>query len=158
MPPVLQCHHSDIAEHVYSSSGQLQGTTHSSTTAYSVLITPDPYLKMFTRTLRRSLVTPRTCFTSLRQPLCFSTSTRQLAAKDSMDKDTVKPEPNEYSKSGSDDSAALEDTAFDPSQTSPEQQRDSAGGGSSSGVSLSLPYDTCSMLLGVRVSPHSDRS
>ena len=89
---------------------------------------------MLTRTLRRSLVTPRTRFTSPRQPLCFSTSTRQLAAKDSMDKDSVKPEPNEYSKSGSDDGAALEDTAFDPSQTSPEQQRDSAGSGTSGGV------------------------
>lgn len=46
-----------------------------------------------------------------------------------MDKDSLKPEASEYSKSGSDDqaSAKAEDTAFDPSNTSPEGQHDAAG-------------------------------
>ena len=105
---------------------------------------------MFIHTLRRSLITtPRSPIPikHLIAPRQLSTSTRYLAAKDSMDKDTVKPEPNEYSKSGSDDGAALEDAAFDPSQTSPEQQRDSAGGGTSSGVSFLFLSCTCSALL-----------
>ncbi|KAF2092187.1 hypothetical protein K490DRAFT_31379 [Saccharata proteae CBS 121410] len=50
------------------------------------------------------------------------------ARKDAQGKDDLKPEPNEYSKSGSDDAAAkLEDTAFDPSTTDPEQQTKKAG-------------------------------
>ncbi|KAI5244073.1 hypothetical protein E4T43_03890 [Aureobasidium subglaciale] len=50
------------------------------------------------------------------------------AAKDTQDKDSLKPEPNEYSKSGSDDQAArVEDTAFNPNKTTPEEQHDSAG-------------------------------
>ncbi|KAI4749011.1 hypothetical protein E4T44_13027 [Aureobasidium sp. EXF-8845] len=59
--------------------------------------------------------------------------TYQLQArKDTQDKDSLKPEPNEYSKSGSDDNAArVEQTAFDPSKTSPEEQHASAGSESS---------------------------
>ncbi|KAK5133855.1 hypothetical protein LTR08_007186 [Meristemomyces frigidus] len=88
---------------------------------------------MFTRTLRRSFTT-RSSFTTkhILTPRQLSTSTRLLARKDTMDKDSLKPEPNEYSKSGSDDEAAgLNDTAFDPSKTSPEEQHDSAGAESS---------------------------
>ncbi|KEQ74550.1 hypothetical protein M436DRAFT_44107 [Aureobasidium namibiae CBS 147.97] len=60
------------------------------------------------------------------RPLSY---TYQLQArKDTQDKDSLKPEPNEYSKSGSDDEAArVEKTAFDPNKTSPEEQHDSAG-------------------------------
>jgi hypothetical protein len=60
------------------------------------------------------------------RPLSY---TYQLQArKDTQDKDSLKPEPNEYSKSGSDDEAArVEKTAFDPSKTSPEEEHDSAG-------------------------------
>lgn len=59
------------------------------------------------------------------RPLSY---TCQLQArKDAQSKDSLKPEPNEYSKSGSDDEAArVEQTAFDPSKTSPEEQHDSA--------------------------------
>lgn len=61
------------------------------------------------------------------RPLSY---THQLQArKDAQGKDDLKPEPNEYSKSGSDDEAArIEDTAFDPNKTSPETQHDSAEG------------------------------
>ncbi|KAL1297793.1 hypothetical protein AAFC00_006328 [Neodothiora populina] len=58
----------------------------------------------------------------------FSQRTTLLARKDTQDKDSLKPEPNEYSKSGSDDAAAAVDkTAFDPDITSPEAEHDSAG-------------------------------
>jgi len=40
--------------------------------------------------------------------------------KDTQDKDSLKPESTEYSKSGSDDAAAQGDAAFDPSTTRPE--------------------------------------
>lgn len=58
----------------------------------------------------------------------FSQRSARLARKDTMDKDSLKPEPNEYSKSGSDDAAArVDNTAFDPDQTRPEEQHASAG-------------------------------
>lgn len=58
----------------------------------------------------------------------FSQRNQTLARKDTQDKDSMKIEPNEYSKSGSDNAAAeVSDTAFDPDQTSPEEQHDSAG-------------------------------
>lgn len=62
--------------------------------------------------------------TTLRQ---FSQTPLSLARKDAQDKDSLKPEPNEYSKSGSDDAAAaVEDAAFDPSKTKPEEAHASA--------------------------------
>lgn len=58
----------------------------------------------------------------------FSQRSQTLARKDTQDKDSMKIEPNEYSKSGSDNAAAeTSDTAFDPNKTSPEEQHDSAG-------------------------------
>ncbi|TKA39894.1 hypothetical protein B0A54_10245 [Friedmanniomyces endolithicus] len=57
----------------------------------------------------------------------FHISPRQLARKDAQDKDSLKPEPNEYSKSGSDDAAAaVDDAAFNPDVTSPEEEQASA--------------------------------
>lgn len=46
-----------------------------------------------------------------------------------MDKDSLKPESNEYSKSGSDSktAAATEEAAFDPDTTRPETEHDQAG-------------------------------
>ena len=80
-------------------------------------------------TIRRVLAQPLhvrpTPITITRSVRSFSQNARQLAAKDAQDKDSLKPEPNEYTKSGSDDEAAVSDTAFDPSQTSPEQEHDS---------------------------------
>lgn len=90
---------------------------------------------MFPRTVRRSFAT-RPSYTSrqLVAPRQFQTSTRQLARKDAQDKDSLKPESNEYSKSGSDaESAAVEDAAFNPDKTSPEEQHDTAGAESGSG-------------------------
>ena len=84
---------------------------------------------MLLPTLRRSLLTSR----AARAPLVvasrpFSQAPIQLARKDTQDKDSLKPEPNEYSKSGSDDEAArVEKAAFDPSKTSPEEEHDTAG-------------------------------
>jgi hypothetical protein len=58
----------------------------------------------------------------------FSYTRNLQARKDTQDKDSLKPEPYEYSKSGTDDQAArVEQTAFDPSKTSPEEQHDAAG-------------------------------
>lgn len=56
----------------------------------------------------------------------LSTSRPMFAAKDAMDKDSIKTTSNEYSKSGSDDEAAHTDAAFDPKQTSPEAAEASA--------------------------------
>jgi len=49
--------------------------------------------------------------------------------KGDQDKDSLKPGSSEYSKSGSggDDGAASSNAAFDPSQTSPEQQKRNVG-------------------------------
>lgn len=80
-------------------------------------------------TLRRSLLSTRsTCV--LQTPIAarpFSQAPSLLARKDTQHKDSLKPEPNEYSKSGSDDAAAaVENAAFDPKQTRPEQEHASA--------------------------------
>jgi len=65
----------------------------------------------------------------------FQTSSRYLARKDTMDKDSLKPESNEYSKSGSDSgSAATDDAAFNPDKTTPEEEQSTAEG-ESGGVS-----------------------
>lgn len=84
---------------------------------------------MFSTTLRRSFAARPTYasrqFLAARQ---FQTSSRCLARKDAQDKDSLKPESNEYSKSGSDDkSAAVDDAAFNPDKTSPEEEHDTAG-------------------------------
>ena len=48
--------------------------------------------------------------------------------KDSQHKDSMNVEANEYSKSGTDDQAARHDeTAYDPSNTDPDTQRESVG-------------------------------
>lgn len=57
---------------------------------------------------------------------CLSTTSIRAAQKDDQDKDTLKPRSNEYSKSGSDDSAAHSDAAFNPSKTSPEEAENTA--------------------------------
>ena len=94
---------------------------------------------MLLPTLRRSLLTTR----AARAPLAvtsrpFSQAPIRLARKDTQDKDSLKPEPNEYSKSGSDDAAAaVEGAAFDPNQTRPEEEQSRAAKESGSDVSLS---------------------
>ncbi|KAK5132585.1 hypothetical protein LTR08_008844 [Meristemomyces frigidus] len=95
---------------------------------------------MFARTVRCSIAAhPSVASKQLVAHRQLSTSSRQLARKDTMDKDSLQREPNEYSKSGSDDqAAALEDTAFDPSKTSPEEQHDSAGSESDGGNPLNV--------------------
>ncbi|KAI7600954.1 hypothetical protein KC343_g15443 [Hortaea werneckii] len=80
---------------------------------------------MYSRTLR-SFALPRRQFLAARQ---FQTSSRLCARKDAQGKDDLKPEPNEMSKSGSDDqAAAVEDAAFNPKKTSPEEEYNTAGG------------------------------
>ncbi|EDU49620.1 hypothetical protein PtrSN002B_007343 [Pyrenophora tritici-repentis] len=55
------------------------------------------------------------------RPQFFSTTPSRFAQKDAQDKDSLKPRSTEYSKSGSDDSAAHSDAAFNPNKTSPEE-------------------------------------
>lgn len=63
----------------------------------------------------------------------------QFPRKDSQDKDSINTEATEYSKSGTDDEAAKqEEAAFDPSKTSPEEQKDAAGEGNE--VFWSIPF------------------
>jgi len=57
----------------------------------------------------------------------FHTNSRYLwPSKDAQDKDSLNPRSTEYSKTGSDDSAAS-DTAFDPSSTRPETEQAQEG-------------------------------
>lgn len=58
--------------------------------------------------------------------------------KDSQDKDSIQPEATEYSKSGTDDGAARQESAaFDPSKTSPEDEKNTAGEGNVSKAKMS---------------------
>jgi hypothetical protein len=65
------------------------------------------------------------------------------ARKDTQDKDSLKPESSEYSKSADDDAASGSDAAFDPNTTSPEgaeQKNESeSGGGGALNVSPGNP-------------------
>jgi hypothetical protein len=57
-----------------------------------------------------------------------------------MDKDSLKPISNEYSKSGSDDDAAASDAAFNPNKTSPEsaeQTAENEAGGKDNSLNVS---------------------
>ena len=85
---------------------------------------------MFSSTFRRSLAArPSYASRQLITPRNFQTSSRSLARKDAQDKDSMVTESNEYSKSGSDDkSAGMDDAAFNPDKTSPEEEQASAGG------------------------------
>jgi len=98
---------------------------------------------MFTSSLRRSLLSRPTSLISaaprvanISRPLSQSPQLR--ARKDAQGKDDMVVESNEYSKSGSDaQSAAVENAAFDPKSTRPEEEHDSAG--KEAGVS-SFPF------------------
>lgn len=79
---------------------------------------------MFRLQPTRSLA--RAARAQLAAPRFLSTSRPMFAAKDSMDKDSLKTTSNEYSKSGSDDQAAHTDAAFNPNKTSPEAAEASA--------------------------------
>ncbi|KAM0723969.1 hypothetical protein Q7P37_000960 [Cladosporium fusiforme] len=85
---------------------------------------------MLLPTLRRSILTSSAARSTTRaapfsRPM--SQTPALLARKDTQHKDSLKPEPNEYSKSGSDDAAAaVENAAFDPKQTRPETEKASA--------------------------------
>lgn len=91
--------------------------------------------KMLFTTLRLSLLT--TVPHTLPIVRSFSPAPRFLARKDTQDKDSLKPESNEYSKSGSDHAAAAMDpAAFDSSQIRPEQELASAAREAGGDVSL----------------------
>ena len=91
---------------------------------------------MLLPTLRRSLLTTRARAPLIVTSRPFSQAPIRLARKDTQDKDSLKPEPTEYSKSGSDDAAAAtEKAAFDPSSTRPEEEQNIAGRESGGDVS-----------------------
>ena len=96
-------------------------------------------MQLPTTLLRRSIARPSflptiTATTTTTRP--FSLSPLNQARKDTQDKDSLKPEPTEYSKSGSDDAAAAtEKAAFDPSSTRPEEEQNIAGRESGGDVS-----------------------
>lgn len=91
---------------------------------------------MLLPTLRRSLLATRPRALPIAAARPFSQAPTTLARKDTQHKDSLKPEPNEYSKSGSDDAAAaVESAAFDPQKTSPEEQQATADRESGSDVS-----------------------
>jgi hypothetical protein len=82
---------------------------------------------MFRYQPARSLL-QRATRTQFSQPRFLSTTRSRFAAKDTQDKDSLKPISNEYSKSGSDDEAAQSDAAFNPNKTSPESAEATAEG------------------------------
>lgn len=87
------------------------------------------------KTFRRfaTATAPRSSTFAARQ---FQTSTRlAFPRKDAQDKDSLKPESNEYSKSGSDQASAQSDAAFDPSTTKPESEGSEAAQDAGSSVS-----------------------
>jgi len=91
-------------------------------------------MQLFRRSIARP--SPRALPLSTTTARPFSHSLPQQARKDAQSKDSLKPEPNEYSKSGSDDAAAAtEKAAFDPSKTSPEAEKASAARESGGDVS-----------------------
>lgn len=91
------------------------------------------FRRILTTTRPFALPTP-----ALRASRPFTQATPTLARKDTQHKDSLKPEPNEYSKSGSDDAAAaVENAAFDPKQTSPEEEMSTADKESGSEVRCS---------------------
>ncbi|KAM3415238.1 hypothetical protein BST61_g8769 [Cercospora zeina] len=75
---------------------------------------------MLSRTVRRGFVPSR-------HVRSFQTSTtRPWPSKYDQDKDSINTTSNEYSKSAGDGQAAGGGAAFDPKQTSPESQHESA--------------------------------
>lgn len=85
-----------------------------------------------TRASRPSIVTPR----------FLSTTPTRFTKNYAQDKDSLDPQSTEYAKSGSDDSAAHSQAAFDPNQTKPETEERTAekeGGGNSLNASPSNP-------------------
>lgn len=73
-----------------------------------------------------------------RRPLSQTTRS-QLPRKDSQDRNSINTEATEYTKSGTDDQAAQqEEAAFDPSKTSPEEQKAKAGEGNEVPILLQL--------------------
>nr|POE49101.1 hypothetical protein CFP56_32251 [Quercus suber] len=86
------------------------------------LETSDVTIMFAAKSLRRFVPAPTTprVTVAARQ---FQTSSRSaFANKHSQDKDSMKIESNEYSKSGSDQAAAQDGAAFDPSTTKPESE------------------------------------
>jgi len=69
----------------------------------------------------RAVCPPGTKIASVRR--LHRTPRPLFAQKDAQDKDSLKPRRTEYSQSGGDDAAAAtEKAAFDPNETSPEQE------------------------------------
>ena len=101
---------------------------------------------MFTGPLTRSLRirTSSMAAAAVRRQQPFHPSPFHPARKDAMDKDSMKTESNEYSKSSSDDqAAAVDDAAFNPDKTSPEEAHDAAGKqGEEKGVSFSSYFSS----------------
>nr|OQO31815.1 hypothetical protein B0A51_00717 [Rachicladosporium sp. CCFEE 5018] len=82
---------------------------------------------MFSLSLRRSLLARPAFAAARRSTRPMSQSARLAAHKDAQDKDSMKVEPNEYTKSGSDPgAAAVEDAAFSRDKTRPEEQHAAA--------------------------------
>lgn len=69
-----------------------------------------------------------TTSTTLRvlSPYLSTNPTRPYASKSTQNKDSLNPSRSEYTQTGKDDNAAHTSAAFDPSNTSPEGQKESA--------------------------------
>ncbi|KAL7951854.1 hypothetical protein V8C42DRAFT_305428 [Trichoderma barbatum] len=80
-------------------------------------------------TIRNLTQTSRRCIAGL--PRLYHTSTTlRIPYKDSQNRESLKPGSNDGTKSGRDDDvAAQKDAAFNPSKTSPEEEREAAGQG-----------------------------
>lgn len=108
-----------------------------------------PSIRTAERPCLRSSLQPR--FHAYNQRSFSQTSSFYLPRKDSQDRNSINTEATEYSKSGTDDQAAKQDdAAFDPSKTSPEEQKATAGKGNE--VNYIFSYQILTMQLSFQLS------
>ncbi len=93
---------------------------------------------------------------SVRLQRLHQSSLLRFPRKDSQDKDSINTDATEYAKSGTDDDVARnEKAAFDPSQTNPGEEKETAGQGNE--VQLT-DYDCVKLKLMLPVADQSSRS
>ncbi|RDW75061.1 hypothetical protein BP6252_06203 [Coleophoma cylindrospora] len=97
-------------------------------------MSPTNFVHLTTRSLRLRATVPKRAITSPILPLqtrtLFQSAILTYPRKDSQDRESINTDATEYTKSGTDDTAAHEvEAAFDPKLTSPEGEKKKAGEG-----------------------------
>ncbi|RDW85773.1 hypothetical protein BP5796_04098 [Coleophoma crateriformis] len=97
-------------------------------------MSPTNIVHLTARSLRLRAAVPKRAITSPILPLqnrtLFQSAILTYPRKDSQDRESINTDATEYTKSGTDDTAAHEEeAAFDPKITSPEGEKKKAGEG-----------------------------